>query len=91
VNHLSHGTPPSDILQGAINSLVDRSVQLLEGVQLSPEYTLVGGMLRFDAMARVLADRLGSVNVPSPDVVQLVGAIGAAQLGQRRLRHAAVS
>lgn len=90
INHLSQGTSPSDIMQGAILSLVDRSVQLMRRVQLEPEYTLVGGILRFESMAQPLIDRLqASVNLPPSDVVQLVSAIGAAVLGQQRQRVAA--
>ena len=86
INHLSQGTSPSDIMQGAILSLVDRSVQLMRRVQLEPEYTLVGGILRFESMGRLLRERLGAaVNLPPEDVVQSVAALGAAVLGQRRL------
>lgn len=88
INHLSQGASPSDIMQGAIDSLVDRSIQLMRRVQLEPEYTLVGGILRFESMGRLLTERLGSVNVPPSDLVQLVGAIGAARLGQQRARAA---
>jgi (R)-2-hydroxyacyl-CoA dehydratese activating ATPase len=85
INHLSQGTSPSDIMQGAILSLVERSIQLMRRVQLEPEYTLVGGILRFESMGRLLADRLGSaVNLPGGDLPQFVGALGAAWLGQRR-------
>ena len=85
INHLSHGTSPSDIMQGAIQSLVERSIQLMRRVQLEPEYTLVGGILRFESMGRLLAERLGAaVNLPGPDLVQFVGALGAARLGQLR-------
>ncbi|VAX41008.1 hypothetical protein MNBD_PLANCTO03-1572, partial [hydrothermal vent metagenome] len=52
INHLSLGTAPADIMQGAIQSLVDRSVQLMKRVRAEPEYTLVGGILRFQTMAR---------------------------------------
>ena len=75
----------SRIMQGAITSLVDRSIQLMRRVQLEPEFTVVGGILRFESMGRLLAERLGAVNVPPADLVQLVGALGAAYLGQRRL------
>jgi predicted CoA-substrate-specific enzyme activase len=85
INHLSHGTSPSDIMQGAIQSLVERSIQLMRRVQLEPEYTLVGGILRFESMGRLLAQRLGAaVNLPEPGLVQFVGALGAARLGQIR-------
>ncbi len=92
INHLSQGTSPSDIMQGAIQSLVDRSVQLMRRVQLEPEYTLVGGILRFESMGRLLVERLGSaVNVPPGDLAQFVGALGAAWLGQRRTARPAAN
>jgi predicted CoA-substrate-specific enzyme activase len=90
INHLSQGTSPSDIMQGAILSLVDRSAQLMRRVQLEPEYTLVGGILRFESMQRPIVERLQApANVPAPHVVQLVSALGAAVLGRQRTRVAA--
>ncbi len=87
INCLSQGSAPADIMQGAIVSLVDRSVQLMKRVQLEPEVTLVGGILRFETMARVVQEKLGmKVNVPVGDLVQYVAALGAALLAQHRLR-----
>ena len=87
INHLSQGTSPSDIMQGAIVSLVDRSIQLMKRVQMQPQFTLTGGILRFESMGRLIRERLGAeVNIPPPDDVQFVAALGAAVLGQRRLK-----
>jgi predicted CoA-substrate-specific enzyme activase len=87
INHLSLGTAPSDIMQGAIESLVGRSVQLMRRVKGEPEYTLIGGILRFETMANSVREQLRSeVNVPEPDMVQFVSALGAAILAQRRLQ-----
>jgi predicted CoA-substrate-specific enzyme activase len=87
INHLSQGTSASDIMQGAILSLVDRSLQLMRRVQLEPEYTVVGGILRFESMGRLLVERLGTgVNVPNGDLPQFVAALGAAWLGRQRAR-----
>lgn len=86
INHLSQGCAPADIMHGAIISLVDRSVQLMKRVRMEPEYTLVGGILQFQKMIDVMRDRLGDeVNVPPKEIVQFVGALGAAILGQLRL------
>ena len=88
INHLSQGSSPADIMHGAIVSLVDRSVQLMKRVQMEPEFTLIGGILRFETMARVIRERLGSeVNVPPGEEVQYVAALGAARLAHRRLRN----
>jgi predicted CoA-substrate-specific enzyme activase len=88
INHLSIGTPPSAIMHGAIESLVDRSVQLMRRVKAEPEYTLIGGILRFETMAQSVERALGArVNVPPPEMVQFVAAFGAAILGQRRVER----
>ena len=87
INQLSLGASPADIMHGAISSLVDRSVQLMRRVQMEPAFTLIGGILRFETMARLVREHLKSeVNVPSGDMVQFTTALGAAILGQQRLR-----
>ena len=86
INQLSEGTAPADIMYGAIESLVGRSLQLMKRVKMEPEYTLIGGILRFEAMVDVVREQLGAeVNVPEGDLVQFTSAFGAALLGQRRL------
>lgn len=86
INQLSLGSSPADIMHGAIASLVDRSVQLMKRVQMEPEFTLTGGILRFKTMARVVHEHLrAEVNVPPENLVQFVGALGAAILAQRRM------
>jgi predicted CoA-substrate-specific enzyme activase len=86
INHLSQGTAPADIMQGAILSLVDRSVQLLKRVQMEPEVTLVGGILRFESMAALMRERLTPApNVLPEGIVQYVAALGCAVLGRQRL------
>ncbi len=86
INHVSAGATPADIMHGAIVSLVDRSVQLMKRVQMEPEYTVVGGILRFETMVRVVGERLNAtVNVPPGDLVQYTAAVGAAILAQQRL------
>ncbi len=87
INHLSQGTAPADIMHGAIVSLVGRSVQLMKRVRMEPEFTLIGGILRFRRMADVVREQLNAeVNVPSGDLVQFTSALGAAILGHIRLR-----
>jgi predicted CoA-substrate-specific enzyme activase len=87
INHLSQGMSPADIMHGAIASLVDRSMQLMKRVRMEPEFTLIGGILRFETMVRVISEQLGAqANVPEGDMVQFVSALGAAILGHRRLQ-----
>ena len=87
INHLSHGSAPADIMHGAMASLVDRSVQLMKRVRVEPEVTLAGGILRFPTMATVVEEKLAmEINLPPEELIQFVGAIGAAALGHRRLK-----
>jgi predicted CoA-substrate-specific enzyme activase len=90
INQLSEGSAPADIMHGAFVSLVDRSVQLMKRVRMEPEFTLVGGILRFERMIQVVQQALGaSVNVLPGDLVQYTSAFGAALLGQRRVQRLA--
>lgn len=90
INHLSHGSSPADIMQGAMVSLVDRSAQLMKRVRMEPEVTLAGGILRFPTMADVVRDKLEMpVNVPPDENVQFLGAVGAAALGHLRVKKLA--
>jgi len=85
INQLSLGSAPADIMHGAMDSLVERSVQLMKRVQLEPEFTLIGGILRFNTMAKIIAEHLNAnVNVPEGDLPQYAPALGAAILGLRR-------
>jgi len=87
INQLSLGSAPADIMHGAIASLVDRSLQLMKRVRMEPEFTLIGGILRFETMARVVREHLrAEVNVPPENLVQFVNAIGAAILARRRFQ-----
>ncbi|MDH3945010.1 MAG: acyl-CoA dehydratase activase [Anaerolineae bacterium] len=90
INHLSTGNAPSDIMYGSILSLVDRSLQLMKRVKMQPEYTLIGGILRFEAMGRTIREHLKEqVNIPPVDMVQFIPALGAAILSRHRLEKLA--
>jgi (R)-2-hydroxyacyl-CoA dehydratese activating ATPase len=90
INHVSSGASPGDIMHGAMQSLVQRSVQLMKRVKMEPEFTLVGGIMRFPTMVKVMHEHLGEgVNVPPDHMVQYTGAIGAAVLARRRLEKLA--
>ncbi|MBL7994860.1 2-hydroxyglutaryl-CoA dehydratase [bacterium] len=88
ISHLSEGVPPEDIMYGAISSLTDRSVQLLTRIKAEPTYILIGGILRWDTMAKSITGQLtGTVHVPDGDLPQYVTATGAALLGHLRLHQ----
>jgi (R)-2-hydroxyacyl-CoA dehydratese activating ATPase len=86
INHVSEGLRAEDIMHGAMRSLIEKCVRLMKRVQMEPEFTLVGGIMRFPAMANMLRTQLGDgVNVPPEERVQFTAAIGAAVLAARRL------
>ena len=89
INHLSNGVPPHDIMFGAGVSLTKRSVQLLKRNQVEPEVTLVGGILRWQTMAKGIQEELGidNVNVADGDLPQYTAALGCAILGHIRLNR----
>ncbi|CAN5761208.1 acyl-CoA dehydratase activase [soil metagenome] len=86
INHVSEGEPPETIMRGAMHSLIEKCVRLMKRVQMEPEFTLVGGIMRFPAMREMLRASLPhGVNVPPEEMVQYTAAIGAAVLAGRRL------
>ncbi|MFQ5649408.1 MAG: acyl-CoA dehydratase activase [bacterium] len=90
ISHLSEGVPPEDIMYGAILSLTDRCVQLMKRIRSEPQYTLVGGILRWQRVANVIRERLQQeVNVPEGEMPQFTAALGCAILGHIRLRKLA--
>ncbi len=92
INHLSLGTSPADIMQGAIESLTGRSVQLMKRIKAVPEYTLIGGILRFETMGRAVGELIeAEVNVPDGEMVQFVSALGCAILARHRLEKLAAA
>jgi predicted CoA-substrate-specific enzyme activase len=92
INHVSQGASPGEIMLGAMESLVQRSVQLMRRVKMEPEFTLVGGIMRFPTMARLVRQELGGdANVPPEELVQFTGAIGAAVCARRRMEKLAAT
>ncbi|MCP4092653.1 MAG: 2-hydroxyglutaryl-CoA dehydratase [Planctomycetes bacterium] len=95
INQLSLGTPPADIMQGAIESLTGRAVQLMKRAKAESEFTLIGGIMRFNTMPAAVRERVEAVvNLPGEEdndlaIAQFVTALGAAVLGQRRLEKLA--
>jgi activator of 2-hydroxyglutaryl-CoA dehydratase len=75
-------------MYGAVMSLTKRSVQLLKRIKIEPEVTLVGGILRWETLAREIKKEIGidEVNVAADDMPQYVAALGCAILGHVRLR-----
>ena len=63
-------------------------MQLLKRARAEPEFTLIGGILRFPTMANAVREKLDhAVNVIDGANVQFVSALGAAILGHKRLEQ----
>ncbi len=91
INHLSNSVAPENIMLGAGQSLTQKSVQLLKRIQVEPEVTLVGGILRWETMAKAISEKLGvEVNVAEGDMPQFTAALGCAILGHIRLDKIAI-
>lgn len=86
INQLSLGSAPSDIMHGAMSSLVKRAIQLLKRVKMESQVTLTGGIMRFKTMVDVLTENVEEqINVPQGEMVQFTTALGAATLALQRL------
>lgn len=98
INQLSLGTPPADIMQGSIESLTTRAVQLMKRVKGEPEICLIGGIMRFGTMSKSIDSRLES-GIRLPGLIQgaardeampqFATALGAAWLAHYRLKQQA--
>ena len=87
INHLSNSVPPEDIMYGAGMSLTKRSVQLLKRINVEPQVTLVGGIMRWSVMADAIRAELKmEANVATGDMPQFTAALGCAILGHIRLK-----
>ncbi len=87
INHLSNSVPPEDIMYGAAMSLTKRSVQLLKRLNIEPQVTLVGGIMRWSVVAKAIKEELKmDANVAEGDMPQFTAALGCAILGHIRLR-----
>ncbi|MBW7929411.1 MAG: hypothetical protein H3C58_15255, partial [Fimbriimonadaceae bacterium] len=87
INHLSNSVPPEDIMYGAAMSLTKRSVQLLKRLNVEPQVTLVGGIMRWSVVAKAIKEELKlDANVAEGDMPQFTAALGCAILGHIRLR-----
>lgn len=87
INHLTAGAKPEDIMYGAVLSLAGKAVQLMKRVGMEPEVTFAGGMSRNAAFVKALAAELGGhVNVPTLELGQFNGSLGACLLALDRVR-----
>ncbi len=85
INSIAEEIPLPDILMGVFLSLAQRAYVLMRYVGIQPEVTLVGGLVRSEAMVRAL-ERTAGVPVNAAPMAQHAAAIGAAMLGYARMQ-----
>lgn len=85
INNVAEETPLPDILMGVFLSLAQRAYILMRNVGIQPEVTLVGGLVRSEAMVRAL-EQTADVRVNADPRAHQAAAIGAAILGYARLQ-----
>ena len=84
INHIADGVPVSEILMGVFVSLAQRAHTLMRYVGISPEVTLVGGLVHNPGAVTAIERTIGlRVNVSGD--AHYAAAIGAAVLAHRRL------
>jgi predicted CoA-substrate-specific enzyme activase len=84
INHVSAGESVENILRGVHNSLASRAMALMKRAGLEDEITFAGGVARQKGMVQALEQALKrKVNVAKEP--EMIGALGAALLGLRRL------
>ena len=88
INSIAEEVPLSDILMGVFLSLAQRAFVLMRYVGIVPEVTLVGGLVRSQAMRQAL-ERTAHVSINASPEAHHAAAIGAALLGFTRMRKLA--
>jgi (R)-2-hydroxyacyl-CoA dehydratese activating ATPase len=89
INSVAEGVPLPDILMGTFLSLAQRAHALMRYVGVTPEVTLVGGLVHNPGAVKALTETIGvPINV-SPQG-HFAAAIGAAMLGHARLQKLSV-
>ena len=84
ISHIHRGVTMDRIITGIHRAVVDRIMQLVNRVGVNPEIIVTGGVAKNKAVIRELEARL-EVEVVSPEVPQIVGALGAAIIARERL------
>lgn len=84
INLVTQEVPMEDILMGAHTSVAGRVALTLKQVGVQPEVTLAGGLVMNPAFVRALEEKM-AMKINSSGELYYAGAVGAAQLGYRRL------
>jgi predicted CoA-substrate-specific enzyme activase len=84
VSLVAKKTPPEDIAAGAQQAVARRVMAMARRVGINPAFTISGGCAKNEGLLRILEERLDVPVVRLTFDPQLVGALGAALMAQRR-------
>jgi len=85
VSLIGEGTPREEIVRGLLQSVAERTVNMVHRVGLAREVAMTGGVAKNRGVVRLIAERLG-VEVHVPPEPQIVGALGAALIARSRAK-----
>lgn len=80
ISHINDGVPVPDILAGICGAIGRIASAQARRFTALDRFTLTGGVARFEAVTRVVQQRLGLRYLPFPENPQLAAALGAALL-----------
>lgn len=81
VSLIAQGVPRAEIIRGLHNSVANRTSALIHRLGLVPAVMMTGGVAKNLGVVNALSEKL-NVEIFVPDEPQIVGALGAALLGQ---------
>jgi predicted CoA-substrate-specific enzyme activase len=84
ISHIHQGKSKEAILAGVIESVAERSFELLQKIGIEPKVVLSGGTVKNIALHSALERMVGQELLRSPDS-QIAGALGAALIAQDNL------
>ncbi len=85
ISHLANGERVENIIAGIHDAIAARIAAMARRVRVERDVVLTGGVAKNRGVRRALEEKLG-IEVKVPDEPQIVGAIGAAIFGLRKMR-----
>jgi len=83
VSLIAQGVPRPEIVRGLHRSIAERTAGLASRLGLAPEVMMTGGVAKNPGVVRALSEKLGAKIILPPEP-QIVGALGAALIAQRK-------
>jgi predicted CoA-substrate-specific enzyme activase len=85
VSLVAKGVPVPNIIKGVHHAIADRSITLLNKVGITEPIAMSGGVAKNKGVVHELEEK-SKIKINIPDQPQLVGALGAALIAQKKSR-----